>query len=95
MLLRIVEAEAGICDYQGKLLVANVVINRVESGSFPNTVTEVVYQKIRFSRSKAALSILSQYQRKPEWLSMLLWPERIPPAAPCSLPPVSGQTPRT
>ena len=53
VLLRIVEAEAGICDYQGKLLVANVVINRVESGSFPNTVTEVVYQENQFSPVKS------------------------------------------
>lgn len=49
ILLRIVEAEAGICDYQGKVLVANVVINRVKSGGFPSTVTDVVYQKNQFS----------------------------------------------
>ncbi len=44
-LLRIVEAEAGGEDENGKLLVANVVLNRVESSLFPDTVTEVVYQK--------------------------------------------------
>ncbi len=53
VLLRIVEAEAGVCDYQGKLLVANVVINRVESGSFPDTITEVVYQENQFSPVKS------------------------------------------
>lgn len=44
-LLRIVEAEAGGEDEDGKLLVANVVLNRVNNQSFPDTVTEVVMQK--------------------------------------------------
>lgn len=44
-LMRIVEAEAGCEDRIGKLLVANVVINRVRDEAFPNTVTEVVYQR--------------------------------------------------
>lgn len=44
-LLRIVEAEAGGEDEDGKLLVANVVLNRVNHERFPNTVTEVVMQK--------------------------------------------------
>lgn len=48
-LLRIVEAEAGVCDSKGKILVANVVLNRVRSGEFPNTVREVVYQPSQFS----------------------------------------------
>lgn len=45
VLLRIVEAEAGGEDIEGKLLVANVVLNRVESEEFPDTVKEVVFQK--------------------------------------------------
>ena len=44
-LLRIVEAEAGCEDEEGKLLVANVVLNRVNHKSFPDTVTEVILQK--------------------------------------------------
>ncbi len=44
-LLKIVEAEAGTEDETGKLLVANVVLNRVNSEYFPDTVTEVVYQR--------------------------------------------------
>lgn len=44
-LMRIVEAEAGGEDRTGKLLVANVVINRVKNKKFPNNVTDVVYQK--------------------------------------------------
>lgn len=41
-LLRIVEAEAGSEDIKGRVLVANVIMNRVKSEDFPNTVTEVV-----------------------------------------------------
>lgn len=45
VLLKIVEAEAGCEDTAGKMLVANVVMNRVRSDRFPNSVTEVVYQR--------------------------------------------------
>ena len=45
MLLRIVEAEAGNQDEEGKLLVANVVLNRVGNENFPDTVTDVVLQQ--------------------------------------------------
>ncbi len=45
VLLRIVEAEAGGEDITGKMLVAGVVMNRVESNKFPDTVKEVVFQK--------------------------------------------------
>lgn len=44
-LMRIVEAEAGGEDQNGKLLVANVVLNRVNNENFPDTVWEVVMQK--------------------------------------------------
>ncbi len=44
-LQRIVEAEAGGEDQDGKLLVANVVLNRVNSEKFPDTVLEVVMQR--------------------------------------------------
>lgn len=42
--LRIVEAEATGGDMKSKILVANVVINRVKSAAFPNTLTEVIFQ---------------------------------------------------
>ena len=45
VLLRIVEAEAGCEDVKGKMLVAGVVLNRVESAKFPNTVKKVVFQQ--------------------------------------------------
>lgn len=45
LLWRIVEAEAGNQDEEGKLLVANVVLNRVSDEAFPDTVREVILQK--------------------------------------------------
>lgn len=42
-LMRIVEAEAGSEDIKGRVLVANVIMNRMKSDDFPNTVTEVVW----------------------------------------------------
>ncbi|TCL59943.1 cell wall hydrolase [Kineothrix alysoides] len=45
VLLKIVEAEAGCEDVTGKMLVAGVVMNRVESGKFPDTVKGVVFQR--------------------------------------------------
>ncbi len=45
ILCRIVEAEAGGEDINGRILVANVILNRVESQSFPNTIEGVVFQK--------------------------------------------------
>ena len=43
-LLKIVEAEAGTEDMKGRILVANVVMNRVKHEEFPDTITEVVYE---------------------------------------------------
>lgn len=45
VLLKIVQAEAGNEDEEGKMLVAGVVMNRVDSSKFPDTVSEVVMQK--------------------------------------------------
>lgn len=45
ILCRIVEAEAGTEDEKGRMLVARVVLNRVESSRFPDTVKGVVFQK--------------------------------------------------
>ncbi len=48
-LLKIVQAEAGGEDETGKILVANVIFNRVNSSRFPNTVGDVIYAKGQFS----------------------------------------------
>ncbi len=45
ILQRIVEAEATGEDTKGKILVANVILNRVKDDNFPDTIKEVVFQK--------------------------------------------------
>lgn len=44
VLLRIVEAEATCEDIKGRMLVANVILNRVVSKKFPDSIAEVVFQ---------------------------------------------------
>lgn len=43
-LLKIVEAEAGTEDLKGRILVANVIMNRVKHEEFPDNITDVVYE---------------------------------------------------
>ena len=49
MLAAIVECEAGGESYEGQVAVASVVVNRVKSSSFPNTISGVIYQGGQFS----------------------------------------------
>lgn len=49
ILERIVEAEATGEDLKGKMLVANVILNRVNSKKFPSSIEGVVFQKGQFS----------------------------------------------
>lgn len=44
LLARLVRAEAGGEPYAGKVAVATVVLNRVDSDQFPNNVHDVIYQ---------------------------------------------------
>lgn len=46
ILTRIVEAEATGMDKKSKILVANVVLNRMKSEQFPDSVEEVVFQNV-------------------------------------------------
>ncbi|MEE6133524.1 cell wall hydrolase [Priestia flexa] len=46
LLARLVEAEAKGEPYQGKVAVATVVMNRVSSPEFPNSITEVINQPL-------------------------------------------------
>ena len=39
------EAEAGTEDIKGKVLIANVIMNRVANKEFPNTVTDVIMDR--------------------------------------------------
>lgn len=45
LLARLVHAEAKGEPYAGKVAVATVVLNRVDSSLFPNDITSVIYQK--------------------------------------------------
>lgn len=49
MLAAIIECEAGGYSYEGMLAVGSVVLNRVRSPLFPNTIMGVIYQKGQFS----------------------------------------------
>ena len=49
VLLRIVQAEASSEDVKGRMLVANVVLNRLEIGFGGKTISEVVFAKNQFS----------------------------------------------
>ena len=49
VLAALVHAEAGNQDMIGKRLVAEVVLNRVESESFPDTVRDVIFQPRQFA----------------------------------------------
>ena len=49
ILERIVEAEAGDQDLKGRIMVANVIMNRVKSNHFPDTVKGVVFAPRQFS----------------------------------------------
>ena len=48
LLAKIIYLEAGGCTYRHKQLVGCVVINRVNSSKFPNTIEDVVYQKNQY-----------------------------------------------
>lgn len=49
MLAALIECEAGDQSYYGMLCVGAVVMNRIRSSSFPNTLVEVLYQPYQFS----------------------------------------------
>lgn len=49
LLARVVHGEARGEPYTGKVAVAAVVLNRVDSASFPNTIAGVVYQRNAFT----------------------------------------------
>lgn len=49
LLQKIVMAEAEGEPYEGKVAVANVVLNRLRSANFPKSIRDVVYQKHQFS----------------------------------------------
>lgn len=65
LMAAIINCEAGSESYQGKLAVGIVIMNRVRSNKFPNTVKKVIYQKRQFSpvRNGSLKKRLRQYDR--------------------------------
>lgn len=63
LLSSLVQAEAGNQPYKGKVGVANVVLNRVKSSRYPDTIKEVIYQSGQFSvvRNGSLNRMLSNY----------------------------------
>ncbi len=49
LLARLINGEARGEPYQGQVAVGAVVLNRVKSAEFPNTISGVIYQKGQFS----------------------------------------------
>ena len=49
LLACLVHAESGNQSYDGKLAVANVVINRIKSSKFPGTIKNVIYESGQFT----------------------------------------------
>lgn len=49
MLMKIAQAEAGYDDIDGKAAVIQVVLNRVQSSQFPDTIEGVIFQDKQFS----------------------------------------------
>ncbi len=48
LLAKAIHAEAGAEPYQGQVAVGAVILNRVESSLFPNTISGVIYQPLAF-----------------------------------------------
>ncbi|WP_308634915.1 cell wall hydrolase [Paenibacillus silvisoli] len=48
LLAKITMVEAGYESYQGQLALANVILNRVKSGKFPDTIRSVIYSGRQF-----------------------------------------------
>ena len=65
MLAALIECEAGGESYTGMVAVGAVVVNRVNSGSFPNSISGVIYQSGQFTpvATGAFQSVLSRGAR--------------------------------
>ena len=80
LLARLVYAESRGEPYSGQVAVASVVLNRVKSSSFPNSVAGVIYQAGAFSVvSDGQINLTpNRYSNKSctrcnKWLGSILW----------------------
>lgn len=69
----LVHAEAGNQSYEGKLAVANVVLNRMKSSKYPDSMKSVIYQPGQFSvaRSGSLKKQLNNYDCFSSWSQKL------------------------
>lgn len=75
LLACLVHSEAGTQSYEGKLAVANVVLNRTKSSKYPDTMKEVIYQPGQFTVAKSGslqkqLENFGNYSSKSQKLSI-------------------------
>ncbi len=75
LLACLVHAEAGSQSYEGKLAVANIVLNRVKSSKYPDSIKAVIYQPGQFSVANSGslskqLSNYSNYNSYSQKLSI-------------------------
>jgi len=59
---QLIHHEAHNQPYQGKVAIAEVVLNRVRSGVFPSSIEEVIYQTGQFSNSRRIKNIVPSDQ---------------------------------
>ena len=77
LMASIINCEAGGESYQGQVAVGIVVMNRVRSKQFPNTIRKVIYQRGQFSpvRNGMLRKKLAQYDagkiRSKQWKSCI------------------------
>ena len=62
LMAAIIECEAGGESYEGKVGVGAVIMNRIRSSKFPNTLSEVIYQRGQFTPAASGklASVLSR-----------------------------------
>lgn len=56
LISRVITHESGNQPLEGKMAVGNVILNRVNSSLFPNTVYEVIFQKNQFTDATNAIA---------------------------------------
>ena len=56
LICRVVETETYQCDFDSKVNIANVVLNRIESGEFGETVEEVITTESQFAYDREVIT---------------------------------------
>ena len=83
LLANLIYCEAGNQPYEGQVAVGAVVMNRVMSSVFPDTVVGVIYQNRQFSPPAGVLLLPFRKTTQPT-------PVTRPPTRPCREPPPWG-----